>query len=117
MNFQQILKRRKLLINLRNSMKIESNELKEYIKSSLSAISEGVEGSNFKIIKPVEFNLAVTNTVEGGGGIKIYVAKAEGKLKSEEISHIKFEVSPKPKLAQIIKMNHEDDDFDKFAVI
>ena len=76
-------------------MNIETNELKEYIMSSLSAISDGVYGSNFKIVKPIEFNLAVTNTVEGGGGLKIYVAKAEGKLKSEEISHIKFEVSPK----------------------
>jgi hypothetical protein len=83
-------------------MEIESKELQEYIKSSITAIKKGVEGTNFRIIKPIEFNLAVTNTVEGGGGLKIYIAKAEGKLKSEEISHIKFEVQPKPELAQII---------------
>jgi hypothetical protein len=76
-------------------MEIESKELKEYIKSSITAIREGVEGTGFEILKPIEFNIAVTNTTEGGGGLRIYVVKAEGKLKSEEISHIKFEVNPK----------------------
>lgn len=76
-------------------MEIESKELKDYINSSVVAIKNGVEGTGFEIVKPIEFNLAVTNTKEGGGGLKIYVAKAEGKLKSEEISHIKFEAQPK----------------------
>ena len=75
-------------------MDIESRELSEYIKSSITDIKNGVPGTGFKISKPIEFNLAVTNTKEGGGGLKIYVANAEGKLKSEELSHIKFEVSP-----------------------
>jgi hypothetical protein len=76
-------------------MEIEPTELKEYIKSSIDAIKGGVEGTGFVIAKPIEFNLAVMNTVEGGGGLRIYVVKAEGRLKSEEISHIKFEVHPK----------------------
>jgi len=75
-------------------MNIDSKELQEYIKSSILAVQTGVEGTNFKIVKPIEFNLAVTNTSEGSGGFKIYVVKAEGKLSSEEISHIKFEVTP-----------------------
>ena len=79
-------------------MNIESKELKEYIKSSIVAIKEGVEGTGFEIEKPIEFNLAVVNTTEGGGGLKIYVVKAEGKLKSEEISHIKFEVNLERKI-------------------
>ena len=83
-------------------MEIESKELQEYIKSSIIAIKNGVDGTGFKIIKPIEFNLAVTNTSESGGGLKIYVAKAEGKLKSEEISHIKFEVQPAPQMASIV---------------
>jgi hypothetical protein len=74
---------------------IESTELKEYIKSSITAIKEGVDGTGFEINKPIEFSLAIINTSEGGGGVKILIAKAEGKLKSEEISHIKFEVQPK----------------------
>jgi len=72
-------------------MNIDSKELQEYIKSSILAVQTGVEGTNFKIVKPIEFN---TNTSEGSGGFKIYVVKAEGKLSSEEISHIKFEVTP-----------------------
>jgi len=77
-------------------MEVDSKELQEYIKSALTAIKGGLDGTGFKIRKPVEFNLAVTNTVEGGGGMKIFIAKAEGKLKSEEISHIQFEAAPEP---------------------
>jgi len=77
-------------------MNIESKELQEYINSTITAIKNGIKDTGFEIVKPIEFNLAVINTTEGGGGLKIYVAKAEGKLKSEEISHIKFEVQPKP---------------------
>ena len=89
-------------------MNIESKELQEYIKSSITAIKEGVEGTGFEIEKPIEFNLAVINTTEGGGGLKIYVVKAEGKLKSEEISHIKFEVKPKREFVQFSRpINHQ----------
>ncbi len=77
------------------TMDIESKELEEFLSSSLSAIKKGVEGSgDFRIAKPVEFDLAVINTKEGEGGLKIYVAKAEGRLKSEEISHINIKVNP-----------------------
>ncbi len=89
-------------------MSIESKELQEYINSSINAIKGGVSGTGFKIEKPIEFNLAVTNISETGGGLKIYVAKAEGKLKSEEISHIKFEAKPEQNLpAHIFRpINH-----------
>jgi len=73
-------------------MEIESEQLENYIKSTITAIKNGLKGTGFEIGKPIEFDLAIVNTSEGGGGLKIYVAKAEGKLKSEEINHIKFEV-------------------------
>ena len=75
-------------------MDIESKELEEYVCSTLSAIRKGLESANFNIANVVEFDLAVTNSREGGGGLKIYVANAEGKLKSEEVSHIKFQARP-----------------------
>lgn len=78
-------------------MEIESKELQDYIRSSITAVKNGVDGAGFRIVKPIEFSLAIINTKEGGGGLKIYVAKAEGKLKSEEISHIRFEVVPELK--------------------
>jgi len=86
-------------------MEIESKELTDYIKSSINSIKGGVEGTGFKITKPTEFNLAVTNTVEGGGGLKVYIVKAEGKLKSEEISHIKFEIEPQIEINEFIVPN------------
>lgn len=76
-------------------MYVDSKELTEYIKSSITSIREAVDNSGFEIDKTIEFNLAVTNATEGSGGLKIYIAKAEGKLKSEEISHIKFELKLK----------------------
>jgi hypothetical protein len=75
-------------------MRIESAGLENYIKSTITAIKESLVGTGFKIRKPVEFNLAVVNTAEGGGGLKIYLVEAGAKLKSEEISHIKFEIEP-----------------------
>jgi hypothetical protein len=73
-------------------MEIESKELNNYIKSSITAIKNGVEGTGFEIKNTIKFDIAVVNTSEGSGGLRIYVAKAEGKLKSEEINHIEFEV-------------------------
>src|SRR3989344_8908871 len=84
-------------------MEVDSKELQEYIKSALTAIKGGLDGTGFKIRKPVEFNLAVTNTIEGGGGLKIYIAKAEGKLKSEQVSHIKFEAQIKRETVHIYR--------------
>lgn len=89
-------------------MKIESEELEEYINSSIMAIKNGLKGTGFEIVKPIEFDLALVNTKEGGGGLKIYVAKAEGKLKSEEINHIKFEAKPEQKfINQFRPINHQ----------
>lgn len=75
-------------------MKIESEGLETYINSTILAIQRALAGTGFKIRKPVEFNLAVTNTSEGGGGLRIYLVETGVKLKAEEISHIKFEVEP-----------------------
>lgn len=83
-----------VLYNKAVNIKIESEELKEYIKSTSGSIKQAVEEvDGFKIKQPV-FDLAVINLKEGSGGFKIYVAEAGGKLKSEEINHIQFEVNP-----------------------
>lgn len=81
-------------------MDINAKELQEFINSSINALKNGTEGTGFEIVAPIKFKLAVINTAEGGGGLKIYVAKAEGKMKSEEISHIEFEVQPERKLME-----------------
>ena len=81
-------------------MEINSKELTEFINSSIIALKNGTVKTGFEIVKPIKFKLAVINTAEGGGGLRIYVARAEGKMKSEEISHIEFEVQPERKLME-----------------
>ncbi|TSC82299.1 MAG: hypothetical protein G01um101420_463 [Parcubacteria group bacterium Gr01-1014_20] len=75
-------------------MEIDSSELEKYVRSSVVAISNGVRGTDFKVIKPILFDLAVINTIEGAGEFKIFIAKADGRLKSDETSRIRFEVQP-----------------------
>lgn len=75
-------------------MATRSKELEEYLRASLRAIKRGVEeDGDFKISGPISFDLAVTNAQEGSGGLKIYVANADTKLKSEEITRIKIKVA------------------------
>ena len=85
-------------------MKTQSNELKEYVNASLAAIKYRVANSGFRLTEPIEFSVAVTNISEGAGGLKIHVVNAEGKLRSEEVSHIKFKV--RPGLGYSISENH-----------
>lgn len=74
-------------------MNIDSEELKTFVDSALATIKAEVgDSKGFVIRDTVEFDLAVTNTQEGGGKLKILVAGAEGKLKSESVSRIKFKV-------------------------
>ena len=80
-------------------MTINSKELEQYLRASLSAIKKGVESDgDFLIRGPIEFTVAVTNVSEKDGGLKIYVVTAKGKLKSEHVSHIKILVDPKEKI-------------------
>ena len=76
-------------------MKIESDELEEYIKSTLAAIKKGVHADGtFRIHGLINFDLAVTNVKEAKGGLKVYVVGAGGKFKSENVSRIRFQVKP-----------------------
>ena len=71
-----------------------TEELKRYIESVLKSVEDGVTSRNFLLDGSIEFDLAVSNISEGRGGLKLYVARAEGKLKAEEISKLKFKVRP-----------------------
>ena len=76
-------------------MKVESNELEEYIRSTLAAIKSGVHADGtFRIHGLINFDLAVTNVKEAKGGFKIYVVGAGAKHKSENVSRIHFQVKP-----------------------
>ena len=76
-------------------MRVASNELEEYIRSTLHSIKKGVDfDGSFRIHGLIEFDLAVTNVKEGKAGLRVYVVGTEGKSKSEKISHLKFKVRP-----------------------
>jgi hypothetical protein len=73
-------------------MQIDSDELKLYVKSALTAIKSGVKDSGFILEDEMEFDIAVNTSLEGGGGLKIHVVELGGSQKTEQISKIKFKV-------------------------
>ncbi len=75
-------------------MSTNSEELSEFIRSTIQGIKKGLEGENFTIVEPIKFNIAVAKIKEGGGGFKLHVVDAGGKYKAEEITKIQFEVHP-----------------------
>ena len=75
-------------------MSIDSNELSEFIQSTIKGIKKGLEGADYLIIEPIKFNVAVAKIKEGGGGFKLHVVDAGGKYKAEEITKIQFEIQP-----------------------
>ena len=78
-------------------MKIDSKELKDFIRSTLNSIRDGIGNDDFHLDGPVKFSLAVISTSERGGGLKIYVTNASGKYKKEQISKLEFRVKTIPK--------------------
>lgn len=76
-------------------MKVHSDELEEYIRSTLASIQKGVHADgSFRIHGLIEFDLAVMNAKEGKAGLKIYVVDAGDTRKSEKVSRIAFKVRP-----------------------
>lgn len=75
-------------------MNTNSEELSEFIRSTIKGIKKGLEGEPFSIVEPIKFNVAVAKIKEGGGGFKLHVVDAGGKYKAEEITKIQFEIHP-----------------------
>lgn len=74
---------------------IESQELKEYIKATITAIDAATKeaGSpNYnRAPAKIAFKLAIVNAKKAEGGIKLWVVNAGGKYAKEEISKLEFE--------------------------
>ncbi|MEK7509913.1 MAG: hypothetical protein AAB605_04355 [Patescibacteria group bacterium] len=76
-------------------MKEKPRVFKEYISSVLDDIEDALKTKKgYSLRSPIKFKIAVVNTKSHGGGLKVYVVGAEGKYKSEEISHIEFSIHP-----------------------
>lgn len=83
-------------------MKINSDELAEYVRAVLQGISKGVsddiigkddEPETFSLSGPVKFQVGITNSVEVGGEVKIYVVGLHAQKSNEQQARIEFEVS------------------------
>lgn len=77
-------------------MKIDGDEIKEFIKTAVQSIREGLDEADCHIGTKLEFELGVVKTSEAKGGFKIIVANASGQLSEQHISKIKFDVYPNP---------------------
>jgi len=69
--------------------KINSEELTTYITTILDTLNKA-KTDGFRLNVPIEFELAIINKKEKGGGIEIFIADAKGKVEKEHISKIKF---------------------------
>lgn len=75
-------------------------ELEEYVRSVCTNIQKGiVEG--LTLDGAIEFELAVVNTKEDSGGLKLFVLDAKGHYNKEEISKIKFKIARKPRQPKV----------------
>src|SRR6266851_9245458 len=82
-------------------MKINSDELAEYVRAVLEGICKGVsqdiivnnEPDTFSLSSPVRFQVGITNSLEAKGEVKIFVAGLNGGKSNEQHARIEFEVS------------------------
>ncbi len=82
-------------------MKINSDELADYVRAVLEGICKGVsqdvvvndETDTFSLSSPVKFQVGITSSLEARGEVKIFVAGLHGGKSSEQQARIEFEVS------------------------
>ena len=71
--------------------KIESQELKNFIRSTIENIEKGLK-KGYELIGDIEFEVAVVNLKKVGGGLRLLVVDASGKYSKEAVTKIKFRV-------------------------
>ena len=82
-------------------MKINSDELAEYVRAVLQGIGKGIseeiivsgESDTFSLSGPVKFRVGISNSKEVGGEAKIFVVGFHGGKSDEQHAQIEFEVS------------------------
>ena len=73
-------------------MKIDSEELKDFVSSTIDNIEEGLKGRKYRLSGSIEFEVAVVNVKKKEGGLKLFVVDASGKSGKEGLSKIKFRI-------------------------
>jgi hypothetical protein len=72
--------------------KIEGEELRSYVNSTIESIEEGLKGKKYRLSGCIEFEIAVVNVKKGEGGLRLFVVDASGKYEKENVSKIRFKV-------------------------
>lgn len=75
-----------------NLVKIDSEELKDFVSSTIDNIEEGLKGRKYRLSGSIEFEVAVVNVKKKEGGLKLFVVDASGKFSKEGLSKIKFRI-------------------------
>jgi len=74
-------------------VKINSEELKDFIRSTIESIEEGLKGKKYSINgNGIEFEIAVVNLKRGEGGLRLFVVDASGQYGKENVSKIRFRI-------------------------
>jgi hypothetical protein len=77
---------------------IDSEELKEFVSSTISSIEKGLtgHGGKYYLRGSIKFEIAIVNVKKDGAGLKLYVVDASRKINKENVSKITFEVAKRP---------------------
>jgi hypothetical protein len=87
----------------RRPLRINSDELAEYIHAVLQGIGKGIseeilvhkDTDTFFLSGPVKFRVGITNSASVGGEAKIFVVGLHGEKSNEQHAQIEFEVTDK----------------------
>lgn len=82
-------------------MKIESDELRDFVSSTIDSIENGLEDKKYRLTGSIEFEVAVVSLKKGKGGVKLLVVDASGEFGKKNISKIKFKIKKKREIAAV----------------
>lgn len=72
-------------------MKIESEELSDFVGSTIDSIEKGLKGKKYRLSGSIEFEVAVVNVKKAKGGIRLLVVDASGKYDKKNMTKIKIQ--------------------------
>lgn len=72
----------------------ENKELSELVRATIEGIEKGLK-DEYILKGDIEFDVAVVNMENVGGGVKLYVVKLGGEHSKENVTKIKFKVGKK----------------------
>ncbi len=72
----------------------DNEELEAFVRSACISIQKGL-AEGLQLRDTIDFEVAVVNQWKAGIGIKMFIVGASTKYKQEEITKIKFKISPK----------------------